>query len=159
MRLNKRLKTSFMLKINFWKDKQNSDFCEPYRNDNMLPYPIILDHGHNQIGPRLVVLNFQMISEWALLLDPTLGKNIVLICLNPFVVFWKPDRVNFVPDTIMGPKFTLHFRVWYSTHSMGYFQAEVAIIFKLPTQVWNLYSFLLVLHPIFGKRILANPQI
>ena len=75
----------------------------------------------------------------------------VLICLNSFVDSWKPDRVNFVPDTVMGTKFTLHFRVWYSTHSMGYFQAEVAIIFKLPTQVWNLYSLLFALHPIFGK--------
>ena len=83
-------------------------------------------------------------------------EYIVLICLNSFVVFWKPDRVNFVPDSVMGPKFTLHFRVWYSTHSMGYFQAEVAIIFKLPTQVWNLYSFLFALHPIFGKIILSH---
>ena len=55
----------------------------------------------------------------------------------------KADRVNFVPDSVMGTKFTLHLRVWYSTHSMGYFQAEVAIIFKLPFLCLKLMRFFL----------------
>ena len=62
----------------------------------------------------------------------------------------KADRVNFLPDSVMGTKFTLHLRVWYSTHSMGYFHAEVAIIFKVPTQVSKLWFYLSASHVLWN---------
>ena len=116
MHLNKRLKTKKVLCWKYIREKINIFLTQTHVNlIKMTKCYNYHDHGHIQIGRWLRVLNFQMISKWA-----------------------------------------LHFRVWYSTHSMGYFQAEVAIIFKLPTQVWNLYSVLFALHPIFGKRILVN---